>query len=91
VKLRPYRKKTRPSIQKQESYNLVRINIVSIYWDKEQGSSVSIVPDYGLDDRAIEVRSPVGAKDFSSSLCVQAGSEDHTASCTFGTGVLSRG
>jgi hypothetical protein len=28
-----------------------------------QGSSVSIVSDYGLDDRAIEVRSPAEAKD----------------------------
>jgi hypothetical protein len=37
-------------------------------------SSDSIVSDYGLDDRAIGVRSPVGAKDFSSSLCVQTGS-----------------
>jgi hypothetical protein len=35
------------------------------------GSSVSIVSDYGLDDRAIGVRSPAGVKDFSSSLCVQ--------------------
>jgi hypothetical protein len=31
------------------------------------GSSVSTVSGYGLDDRAIEVRSP--AEDFSSSLC----------------------
>jgi hypothetical protein len=30
---------------------------------------VSIVSDYGLDDRAIGVRSPAGAKDFSSNLC----------------------
>jgi hypothetical protein len=28
------------------------------------------VSDYGLDDRAIGVRSPAGAEDFSSSLCV---------------------
>jgi hypothetical protein len=28
----------------------------------------------GLDDRAIGVRSPAGAKDFSSIFCVQAGS-----------------
>jgi hypothetical protein len=34
------------------------------------GSSVSIVSDYGLDNRAIGVRSPAGAKDFSCSLCV---------------------
>jgi len=31
---------------------------------EEPGSSVSIVSDYGLDDRAIGVRSPAGAKDF---------------------------
>jgi hypothetical protein len=43
------------------------------------------VSGYGLDDRAIEIRSPVGAKDFSSSLCVQAGSEAHPASCIMGT------
>jgi hypothetical protein len=49
-------------------------------------SSGSIVSDYGLDDRAIGVRSPAGAKDFSSSLCVQTGSGAHPASCTMGTG-----
>jgi hypothetical protein len=49
-------------------------------------SSGSIVSHYGLDDRAIGVRSPAGAKDFSSSLCVQTGSEAHPASCTMGTG-----
>jgi hypothetical protein len=42
--------------------------------------------DYGLDDRAIGVRSPAGAKDFSSSLCVQTGSGAHPASYTMGTG-----
>jgi hypothetical protein len=52
----------------------------------EPGSSVSIVSDYGLDDRAIGVRSPAGANDFSSSLCVQTGSEAHPASCKIGTG-----
>jgi hypothetical protein len=49
-------------------------------------SSVSIVSDYGLDDRAIGVRSPAGAKDFSSNPCVQTGSGAHPASCTMGTG-----
>jgi hypothetical protein len=44
------------------------------------------VSDYGLDDRAIGVRYPTGTKDFSSSLCVQTGSEAHPASCTMGTG-----
>jgi hypothetical protein len=42
--------------------------------------------DYGLDDRAIGVRFPAEAKDFSSSLCVQTGSWAHPASCTMGTG-----
>jgi hypothetical protein len=48
--------------------------------------SVSIVSDYGLDDRAIGVRFPVEAKDFSFSLCVQTGSGAHPTSCTMGTG-----
>jgi hypothetical protein len=48
-------------------------------------SSGSIVSDYGLDDRAIEVRFPAEAKDFSCSLCVQTGSGAHPASCTMGT------
>jgi hypothetical protein len=43
------------------------------------------VSDYGLDDRAIGVRSPAWAKDFSSILCVQTGSGAHPASCTMGT------
>jgi hypothetical protein len=49
-------------------------------------SSGSIVSDYGTDDRTIGVRSPVGAKDFSSILWVQTGSGAHPASCTMGTG-----
>jgi hypothetical protein len=49
-------------------------------------SSGSIVSDYGLDDRAIGVRFPAGAKDFSSNLCDQNGSGAHPASCTMGTG-----
>jgi hypothetical protein len=52
----------------------------------EPGSSVSIVSDYGLEDRAIEFRSLAGAKDFSSNLRVQTGSEAHPAPCTMGTG-----
>jgi hypothetical protein len=52
---------------------------------RNRGSSVSIVSDYGLHDRAIRVRSPGGEKDFSSILCVQTGSEAHPASCTMGT------
>jgi hypothetical protein len=53
---------------------------------REPFSSGSIVSDYGLDDRAIGVRSPTGAEDFSSNLCVQTGSGAHPASCTMGTG-----
>jgi hypothetical protein len=43
-------------------------------------------PLYGLDDRAIEVRSPTGAEDLSSSPCVQNGSGVHPASYPMGTG-----
>jgi hypothetical protein len=49
------------------------------------------VSDYGLDDRAIGVRSPAGEKDSSSSLCVQTCSGAHPASCTMGTsGIKAR-
>jgi hypothetical protein len=51
-----------------------------------RGSSGSIVSGYGLDDRAIEVRSSAAATDFSSNLCVQTGSGAHPASCTMDTG-----
>jgi hypothetical protein len=44
------------------------------------------VSGYGLDDEEIGVRSPAGAKNFSSNLCVQIGSVAHPASCTLGTG-----
>jgi hypothetical protein len=44
------------------------------------------VSDYGLNDRAIEVRSLTGAEDFSSSSCVQTGSGVHPASYPMGTG-----
>jgi hypothetical protein len=57
-----------------------------MYVYRSQVSSGSIVSDYGLDDRAIGVRSQAGAKDFSSSLCVQIGSGAYPASCTMGTG-----
>jgi hypothetical protein len=53
---------------------------------KELGSSDSIVSGYRLDDRAIEVRSPAEARDFSSNLCVQTGSGAHPNSCIMGTG-----
>jgi hypothetical protein len=53
---------------------------------RSRGSSGSIVSDYGLDDRAIGVRSPARAKDFSSILWVQTGSGAHPASCKMGTG-----
>jgi hypothetical protein len=52
---------------------------------REPVSLVAIMSGYGLNDRAIEVRSSAEAKDFSSSLCVQTGSGDHLASCIMGT------
>jgi hypothetical protein len=62
------------------------LNCQSVHYIYEPDSSVSIVSHYGLDDRAIEVRSPAGPKDFSCNLCVQTGSGTHPASCTMGTG-----
>jgi hypothetical protein len=59
---------------------------MSISDERSWGSSGSIVSDYGLDDRLIEVQSSTGTKDFSSSVCVQTGSEAHPASCTMGAG-----
>jgi hypothetical protein len=53
---------------------------------RSQGSSVSIVSDYGLDDRMIGVRSLAEANDFSCSVCVQTGSGAHPAYCKMGTG-----
>jgi hypothetical protein len=67
------------------------VNPSCSHLSKSRGSSGSIVSDYGLDDRAIRVRSPAGAKDFSCSLCVQTGSGAHPASCPMGTGGLSPG
>jgi hypothetical protein len=51
----------------------------------ESGSSVSVVSDYGLDDRALRLDSRQRKKDFSSILCVQNRSEAHPASCTMDT------
>jgi hypothetical protein len=50
-----------------------------------RGSSGSIAPEYGLDDRAFKVRSPTGAEDFSSSPCVHTCSGAHPASYPMGT------
>jgi hypothetical protein len=46
-------------------------------------SSVSIVSDYGLDDRG---SIPTEAQDFNSSLCIQTGSGAHPAYYPMGTG-----
>jgi hypothetical protein len=63
--------------------------IVIVVITGRRGSLVSIVSDYGLDDRAIQVRSPAVAEYFSSNLCVQSGSGAHPVSYPMGTGVLS--
>jgi hypothetical protein len=41
---------------------------------------------YGLEDRAIKVRSSAEARNFSTSLCVQTSSGAHLATCLVGTG-----
>jgi hypothetical protein len=47
------------------------------YYLHKEPVYLSIVSDYEVDDRAFGVRSPAGANDFSSSLCVQTGSGAH--------------
>jgi hypothetical protein len=42
----------------------IKVTLCSADETSEPGSSVSIVSGYGLDDRAIEVRSPAEAKGF---------------------------
>jgi hypothetical protein len=59
--------------------------------DGSRSSSGSIVCDYGLDDRAIGVRSPAGAAESSSDLCVHTDSGAHPASYPMGTGSLFPG
>jgi hypothetical protein len=69
------------------SYDFCNIEFQYLYSIiRSRDSSGGIVSDYGLDDRAIEVRSPAGAKDFSSNLCVQTGFGAHPASYPMGTG-----
>jgi hypothetical protein len=55
------------------------VNYMSMY------SSVSIVPDYRLDDQVIRVRSPAEAKDFSCILCVLTSTEAHPTSLPIAT------
>jgi hypothetical protein len=64
----------------------VGVFAINVYISCQPCSSVGIVSGYGLDDRVIEVRSPVEAKGFFSNLCVQTGSGPHPACCTTGTG-----
>jgi hypothetical protein len=68
-----------------DKYNKKILFLLCFDLSRSRGSSGSIACDYGLDDRAIEVRSPTGAEDFSSSPCVQTGSGAHPASCPMGT------
>jgi hypothetical protein len=59
----------------------------AFFYQCDVGASVvSIVSDYRQDNRAIDVRSPAGAKEFFfSSLCVKTGSGASSDSCPMGT------
>jgi hypothetical protein len=70
----------------QLNCNYLQLSNYHWYYDNcEPASSVSIVSDYGLEDRELEVRSLAEAKKTSFSLCVQTSPEAHPASCTMGT------
>jgi uncharacterized membrane protein len=51
-------------LQKKKKKKTKRSLIIKMLLRVVMGSSVSIVSDCGLDDRAIEVRSPAEAKGF---------------------------
>jgi hypothetical protein len=77
------------------SSRMHRSHISSFPWRLYGGSGTALLyfkySDYGLDDRVIGVRSPAGAKDFSSSLYVQTGSGAHPASEQWVRGSFPRG
>jgi hypothetical protein len=75
---------------RSETYTNNTRNVSCTIKCRSRVSSGSTVSDYGLDDRAIGVRSLAGAKDFPSNLCIQTGSEAHPASSPMGTGGKSR-
>jgi hypothetical protein len=72
-------------VNRRNAIPVVKV-IITIFFYRSRVSSDSIVCDYELDDRAIGVRFPAGAKDFSCSVCVQTGCGSHPASCPVGTG-----
>jgi hypothetical protein len=80
------RRQSQPIIISQSRYAPAGKSLWYSLKRRSRGSSVSIVSGYGLDNRAIGVRSPAGAKVFSSNLYVQTGSEAHPASCRVDTG-----
>jgi hypothetical protein len=71
-------------------FTLIYIKYININigtYKIEPGSSVSVVSDYGLDDRAIEVRSPADANGFFPVASVSRPALGaHPAFCTMGTG-----
>jgi hypothetical protein len=76
----PLRSKYSPEISVLKHPQSVIFQLGAII-SSEPDISVSIVSGYGLDDRAIVVRSPAEAKGF-----FQTGSGAYPASCTIGTG-----
>jgi hypothetical protein len=60
---------------------------MNIQFNIENTSQVGAAVAQATTGWTIGVRSPTGAQDFSSSLCVQTGSGAHPASYPMGTGV----
>jgi hypothetical protein len=57
---------------------------ISDYFQESRDSVVGIATDYGLDDRGVGVRVPIGSRIFSLHV-VQTGSGAHPASYPMGT------
>jgi hypothetical protein len=81
-----------------QSCNLVLLVILVYYYflsaylhKAELGSSVSTVSGYGLNDRAIGIRSPAGTKDFSSTLVSRPALSPTQPPVQWVKGVLSPG
>jgi hypothetical protein len=102
LRLRPRGHQDRTSDYTMSNYRILINNEWETIWKEgavakfkvlswNMDSSVSIGSGYGLDDRAIEVRSPAEAKEFVFYPMCPTGSGAHPASCTMGTGVLSSG
>jgi hypothetical protein len=76
-------------VKRVKNVESIRSNHLRPHWQstvREAGTAVAQAVQCLTTGWTIGVRSPTGAEDFSSSLCVQTGSVDHPVPCSMGTG-----